>query len=660
MARHDSRAVLLFLLCGLVYTAVAQSPQMGLPGPPGDSGGLGNVGAGATHGPPGGTPPFDISRVDMTMLSRQFDLSPLEDPAVSVSKLDLKAPGKARREYDKGYRLLTRRNYQSAVERLTEAISIYPDFVAAHNALGSSYLGLGQNDRARDEFAKAVSLDDHLPVSHLNRGCAELALQHYAEAEAAMRKASSIAPLDLQVLAALTYAQLMNHNYTGAIATARQVHGRSHKDVAIVHYYAAAAWDSLSNQKESRLELETLLREDPKSPAAQEARRLLQDVNEQRGKQTAAPPRTSSVEILLPAALPTSGEMLSAMQRFLQETKQAQQVAEVETICEGCKSANSPEATEANGVGNHDPQAELISGDSAGWTLQKDVDEVAVFFAATDHGRAVSDLTATDVTIRDSQRPPASIVAFRSETQLPLRIGLVIDTSESVTSRFSFEQSAAANFLRKVVTGKDDLAFLVGFSNSVLLVQDFTSDNSRISEGINKLAPGGGTALWDAVVFAADKLASRRETQPMARVVVVISDGEDNSSSASLKQAIEAAERGEVIVYTVSTHEDRATTTFLPREGAVLGDRALRALAERTGGSAFFPGSLGRLNHSLTDLQQVIRSRYLVSYRPALFKRDGHYRAIKITAQKSGRKLRVYARKGYYAKAGPAGGGGGL
>jgi VWFA-related protein len=227
----------------------------------------------------------------------------------------------------------------------------------------------------------------------------------------------------------------------------------------------------------------------------------------------------------------------------------------------------------------------------------------------------------------------------------------VIDTSGSVTSRFSFEQSAAANFARKVLSGTTDLAFVIGFSNSVLLVQDFTADNSKLSEAINKLAPAGGTALWDAVAFAAEKLASRRETQPVARVLVVISDGEDNSSTTTLKQAITAAQNGEVTVYAVSTREDRVNSAVLPKIETQIGDRALTTLADLSGGSAFFPGSLRHLDHSLDDLQEFIRSRYMISYRPALFKRDGQYRAIDITAQKSGRKLRVHARKGYYAQA---------
>jgi Ca-activated chloride channel homolog len=130
----------------------------------------------------------------------------------------------------------------------------------------------------------------------------------------------------------------------------------------------------------------------------------------------------------------------------------------------------------------------------------------------------------------------------------------------------------------------------------------------------------------------------------VARILVVISDGQNNSSIATLKEAIEQAQRGEVAIYTVSTRDG-------DNDGpsAMLGDHALRTLSELTGGAAFVPGSIHRLNGSLAELQQVLRGRYLVSYKPALFQRNGQYRTIDISAKKDGHKLRVYSRKGYYA-----------
>jgi Ca-activated chloride channel homolog len=162
------------------------------------------------------------------------------------------------------------------------------------------------------------------------------------------------------------------------------------------------------------------------------------------------------------------------------------------------------------------------------------------------------------------------------------------------------------------------------------------------------LSPGGGTALWDAVKFASDKLGSIAEEKPSAKIVVIISDGEDNSSTATLKEAIESAEHGGVTLYTVSTRAFAGGEDL----NASAADRAMRALAEQTGGAALFPGSLSDLNRRLADLQQVIRSRYLISYKPAAFRSDGSYRTIAVVARKSGHKLRVYARRGYYAPTG--------
>lgn len=579
--------------------------------------------------------------------------SPLENPSGALSKLDLKAPGKARKEYSKGYQLLMQKDYAGAVEHLTEAISQYPKFVAAQNALGSAYLDLGQSDEARDHFAQAVSLDDHLPNSYLNLGCAQLALKDYRSAEESVKKASSIAPVDLQLATALTYTQLMNHDYKALLQTAHDVHSRPHEGAAMIHYFAAAAWDSLDNPQQTQNELETLLKEDPKSPAAGEAKRILAEIKAgQLKKQTQPAPTvrpvasTTEIKILGPSL-----EQLQAQKQIAaQEQAEQSQIAEalaVEPVCATCPS-NAAKTT-----AKPDFSDNSVPSDSDRFTLRHTVDEVAVLFAATDHGKSVTDLTLADVGIHDDQKSPSAITGFRNEDQLPLRLGIVIDTSDSTKRRFSFEQRAAVDFMNKVLLEKNDLAFVVGVANSVLLVQDFTEDRQRISAGIDQLVPAGGTALWDAVNFAAGKLAQHPETQPVARMLIVISDGNDNSSKATLKQAIETAERGGVFVYTVSTRESFDMRDSTMTDGIHVGDQALKVLADETGGASFMPGSVTWLNRSLNQLQEVIRSRYLVSYKPALFQCDGQYREIDITAQKDGHKLRVYARRGYYAGANP-------
>ena len=556
----------------------------------------------------------------------------------TVSKFDLKAPGRARNEYSRGLRFLAKNDSKSAVESLQKAISIYPSYVAARNALGYAYFQLKEYGQAREEFTQAVQLDDHLSSSYLNLGRTEVALGETRAAQASMEKASSIAPLDSHILLALTYTQFLNHEYSSAIDTAHRAHKQSHPGTAVVHYYAAASWQALDNLQETRNELETLLTEDPNSTVAEPARRIMEQIQAREERSLL----TGSAPVLEPASEKQS--MLG--QVVLQDFKEKQQIAEAESegaTCSGCEAVNRPEADRSEIARVASPPSG--NAKQASWAFRSRVNEVAVLFSATDAGKSVNDLNRNDVKILDDHKPPASVLSFRSESDLPLRLGLLIDTSGSITERFTFEQRAAVSFMEQVLTGKDDLAFVAGFSNSVVLAKDFTPDLNQLGNGINQLVPVGGTAIWDAVSFAADKLAQRPEEHPVARILVVISDGDDNSSGATLKQAIERAERDEVIVYTVSTRYSQAGK----HRGDPTGNRAMRALARLTGGVAFFPGSAGHLHGSLSELQQVIRSRYLISYRPALFSPDGHYRSIAIVAEKSGHRLKVNARKGYYS-----------
>jgi Ca-activated chloride channel family protein len=584
--------------------------------------------------------------------------SPLESPGGSVSVLDLKAPAKARREYDKGYQLLQRKDLPGAVSHLTVATSIYPSFVAAHSALGSAYLGLGKSEEAQAEFAQTVSLDGHLPSSYLNLACAQMALKHYSEAEQSIRQASTLAPLDLQLLTALAYGEFMNHNYQAAVATVQQLHGQKHTGFAKAHLYASAAWQAQNNFQRAQDELEIFLREDPHSALSGRVRETMQQLKEAENHPPVTPSASASSGLNISyAAMPSEGpsglaQLPETFRKLMQESKENKQIAEAEAeaACPNCE-AMGPPAKTLTGVGQGPSLRPDYPANNGGYTLRASADEVAVFFTATDHGKAVSNLAARDIGIRDDRKAPTAITGFRNESDLPLRLAIVIDTSASIADRFRFEQESATDFLRSVVTGRNDLAFVVGVSNSVLLVQDFTGDQNLLTRAVGQMAASGGTALWDAVAFAAEKLAKRPEPYPVARMIVVISDGEDNSSNASLKQAINLAQRGEVSVCTVSTLEAGDG----PSSDRV-GQHALKTLAELTGGAAFDPGSVHRLTHSFSDLQQVIRSRYLISYKPAQFKRDGRYRTIEIAAQKDGHKLHVYTRKGYFAAENSSGG----
>jgi Ca-activated chloride channel homolog len=591
--------------------------------------------------------------------TRNPNVTEVQGADSSISTLDLKAPAKARRNYEQGYKLLMGNDLQGAVAHFALAVAIYPNFVAAHDALGSAYLKLGRNLEAESEFTHAIALDGHLPNSYLNLGCARLALQQFPGAEESLRKASSLAPLDVQLKLALSYAEFANRDYSGVIATEREVHAGKHDGAAVVHLFAAGAWEAQGNLEEAQGQMETLLQEYPHSPSLGKFQQILAQIESEETRRTQAtlhPTSASTQSSSAPAGLAPE-EAARRQQQYLQETRQMErqekeeesQVAEAEAApdptCLDCitpGTAGLPEAPDSISAANQPGAA------SPGATLHINVDEASVLFAATYHGKSVIDLAASDIAILDDGKPPAAILGFRNESQLPLRLGLVIDTSESVTGRFSFEQAAATRFLQEMNFGRDDLGFLVGVNNFVLLAQDFTADATEASRAMYQLVPGGGTALWDAVAFAADKLAGRPEAQPVARILVVISDGSDNSSSVTLKQAIAHAQRGGVAVYTIST-SDCLAASLEP----TVGDRALSALADLTGGAAFMPCSASHLNGSFADLQQIIRSRYLLSYAPASFEADGMYRTIDLEAQKDGHKLRVFARKGYYASVAP-------
>jgi Ca-activated chloride channel family protein len=215
-------------------------------------------------------------------------------------------------------------------------------------------------------------------------------------------------------------------------------------------------------------------------------------------------------------------------------------------------------------------------------TIRSRVNEVNVLFIATDkHGKFVRDLNQNDFTILDDHKPPQAIVKFRRETDLPLAIGILVDVSGSVDSRFDFERGAAISFLQRTLRPHFDKAFVVGFNSQSQLVQDFTDNVQLLSTGVRTLQNGGGTALYDAIYKACkDKFLKDRPDYPVRKAIVVASDGEDNQSEVSRAQAIEMAQRAEVAIYAISTDDS----------GLVLrGDRVLEQIAEATGGRVFFP-----------------------------------------------------------------------
>jgi VWFA-related protein len=277
--------------------------------------------------------------------------------------------------------------------------------------------------------------------------------------------------------------------------------------------------------------------------------------------------------------------------------------------------------------------------DKSVFTLRTAVSEVHLVFTVTDkHGRYIKDLKQSDFRILDDRKPPEQILSFHSETDLPLRVGLLLDTSQSVHDRFQFEQDAASEFLKQIIRRKYDQAFVMGFGLKSGITQDFTDDPEKLSAGIRTLQPGSLTAMYDAIYKACkDELLKQSQGGPVRRAIVLLSDGEDNASQVTRERAIEMAQQAEVAVYTISTN--------LTRSGG-RGRKNLEIIADATGGRAYAPLQISDVATAFAGIQEELRSQYAVSYKPAAFKLDRHYRTIEVrTTNQNG--VRIRCRKGY-------------
>jgi VWFA-related protein len=278
--------------------------------------------------------------------------------------------------------------------------------------------------------------------------------------------------------------------------------------------------------------------------------------------------------------------------------------------------------------------------DEAVTTIKVPVNEVRVIFTVTDkHGRYIKDLKKNDFNVIDDRKPAAQIRSFRSETDLPLQVGLLVDASNSVRDRFKFEQEAAIEFLNAIIRPRYDKAFVVGFDATPEVTQDFTDNTEDLSKGVRALRAGGGTAMFDALYFACrDKLIKQEQVGPVRRAIILLSDGDDNLSHVTREESIEMAERAEVIVYTISTNISGMKSN---------GDKVLQRIADATGGRAFFPFQIRDVSDAFVSIQDELRSQYAMAYKPADFTADGRFRTIEISTQEKGLKVRT--RKGYYA-----------
>ncbi len=272
--------------------------------------------------------------------------------------------------------------------------------------------------------------------------------------------------------------------------------------------------------------------------------------------------------------------------------------------------------------------------------ISVDVTRVNVLFTVTDKkGRFITNLDRGDFEILENKKSQ-NIMEFTAETDLPLRMAILVDTSNSIRDRFRFIQEAAVEFINSVMRPGADRALVVSFDTQTQLVSDLEGSTEKLAEKIRELRAGGGTSLYDAIFYACrDKLAMDQPKHKFRRAMVILSDGDDTQSTMSRDQALEMAQKSDVVIYTISTNISRQETD---------GDKVLRYLAAETGGLAFFPFKVEDLAQSFENIANELRHQYNLYYRPEPLKTDGSYQTLNVKVK--GRKdLVVRARKGYYA-----------
>jgi len=271
--------------------------------------------------------------------------------------------------------------------------------------------------------------------------------------------------------------------------------------------------------------------------------------------------------------------------------------------------------------------------------IRKQVQEVKLILAITDrHRHLVKNLSADDIAILDNGLPPEQITYFEPQTQLPLRVALVIDRSDSVSSNFAFEKSAAKQFLSHGLRNDSDLAIIVEFNDIARVAQGPTSNRRLLSHVISKLPSGGNTSIYDAIVLATQQLGMIRDTQPSRRAIILITDGSDTSSHTTLAAAVEVAQQNETIVYVLRTEQ------YWEHKNS---EQAMQQLSELTGGDSFMADTDYQIERAFSKIQTELRSQYAIAYRPTNIAPDGSFHQISVLVP---RELIARYRHGYFAR----------
>jgi len=280
---------------------------------------------------------------------------------------------------------------------------------------------------------------------------------------------------------------------------------------------------------------------------------------------------------------------------------------------------------------------------SSDQTIRLDVTRVPVLFTVADKkGHFVTDLTKDEFEVVENKKQQ-TILDFNGESELPLRLAVLIDTGNKARERFTFQQEAATDFVETVMRPVLDKAIAVGFDTSAELVAEMTNDIGKLNASVRALRPGGGAALYDAIYIACKEKLQDQPPEKFRRAMVILSGGDDNQSRYTREQALEMAQKADVVIYTISTNNSGEEND---------GDKILRYFAQETGGQAFVPFKASDLAQSFENIANELRHQYIVVYRPEPLKADGLYHTLEIRVK--GRKdLVVRARHGYYAPLAP-------
>lgn len=271
-------------------------------------------------------------------------------------------------------------------------------------------------------------------------------------------------------------------------------------------------------------------------------------------------------------------------------------------------------------------------------TLQKEVGEVNLVLSVTDKkGRFVGGLLPSDLTIFDNNEKQSKLTLFQSQTDLPLQIALLVDVSSSVSFRFKEEQKTIYGFFKNV-TRPSDSVFLMPFNEQVQMTVKGADDWKQIIRRIKQLKAVGDTAIYDAIRTGAAELT--KDHRPSRRLLILLTDGQDNSSKATLEEAISFALKAEAAIYAINVNEQLATTEG--RNATAI----LKQLADLTGGVYLGVKEDEDTSEAFSKIKRELRSQYVIAYKPTNI-RQGFFHHLQVIAPA---KLRVRCRAGYFVR----------